>query len=180
MSSSLEGNKVAAAVLAAGVIAMASGFFAELVYRPKQLEKNVYVVAGAAPAESSETAAAGPAYEPVDALLAAADVAAGEKLVKKCTACHSLDQGGGHKIGPNLWNLVNRPIGTADGFSFSAALAGMGDKAWDYAMLNGFLFKPKAMIDGTKMNFGGLKKVEQRANLIAYLRTLSDSPAPLP
>ncbi len=181
MSSSLEGNKIAAAVLTAGVIAMTSGFIAELVYHPKDLEQNVYTVAAVVPEAGAATAAAsGPAYEPIDALLAAADPAAGEKLIKKCTACHTLGEGEANKIGPNLWNIVNRPIGGGEGYSYSAAMSGMSDKTWDYAMLNGFLFKPKVMIEGTKMSFGGLKKVEDRANLVAYLRSLSGSPAPLP
>jgi cytochrome c len=113
------------------------------------------------------------------ALLAQADLAAGEKGAKKCVACHSFEQGGAAKIGPPLWDVVDRAIGSIDGFAYSDALSGHGG-AWDYAALDGFLAKPKDWAPGTKMAFVGVKKPEDRAAIILYLRSLSDSPAPLP
>ena len=113
------------------------------------------------------------------ALLASADVAAGEKLAKKCTACHVFEAGGANKVGPALWGIVNKAKASVDGFAYSAALAGFGG-AWDYQSLNAFLAKPKAYISGTKMNFAGLKKPEDRANMVAWLRIMADSQAPLP
>ncbi len=181
MASSLESNKIAAAVLTAGVVAMLSGFVAELLYHPRvELEENAYVVAAADGGETPVAAAAAPMLEPIGALLAAADPAAGEKVAKKCTACHSFDEGGPNKIGPNLYDIVNRQIGGHAGFGYSDALAGMSGDTWTYESLNAFLAKPKDFAPGTKMSFAGLKKTADRANLVAYMRSLSGSPAALP
>ena len=102
----------------------------------------------------------------------------GEKLSKKCATCHSFDNGGANKAGPNLWNVVNKQKASTDGFAYSAAIAEFGGD-WNYSELNKFLLKPKKYIVGTKMNFNGLKKDSDRADLIIWLRSLSDSPAPL-
>ncbi len=177
--SSLEFNKIAGAVLTAGVIAMFAGFIAELLVHPDELEENVYVVAGdgggAAPAETEE-----PGLEPILPLLAAADPAAGEKVAKKCTACHTFEEGGADKIGPHLWGVVNREIASVAGFGYSSALQEKAGQPWDYESLNGFLAKPKDWAPGTKMSFAGLKKVDDRAAIVAYMRTMSADPAPLP
>ena len=134
----------------------------------------------ATPSSSSSPSTSEPsAPESVNALLADADIAAGEKLIRKCTACHSIDQGGANKVGPNLWNVVGAPKAGHDGFSYSRALTAL-DGAWTYEDLNQFLAKPKAFAPGTKMGFAGLKDVGDRANLIAFLRTLSAAPQPLP
>ncbi len=178
---SLESNKIAASVLTAGVIAMMAGFAADLLYHPTSLEENVYVVTASDDGGGAATQeAAAPALEPIGPMLASADAANGEKVAKKCTACHSFDDGGPNKVGPNLYDIVNRPIGGHGGFSYSDVLAGMSDQAWDYEALNGFLHKPKDWAPGTKMSFAGLKKAGDRADIIAYMRGLSGSPAPLP
>ncbi len=116
----------------------------------------------------------------VAALLAGADPAAGAKAVRKCTVCHSLDKGGKNRIGPNLWDLIGRPIGSSAGYKYSAALKGKSGETWGFENLDAFLAKPKDWAPGTKMSFAGIRKPGQRANLIAYLRGLSDSPAALP
>ena len=176
---SLEMNKVAGAILTAGVIAMTSGFIAHLLVNPHKLEQNVYTVAGAeAPATDAEEA--GPSLEPVSPLLATADIEAGKKVARKCTACHSFDEGGADKIGPALWGIVDRQHAASEGYSYSSALADMASVAWGYEELNAFLAKPKEYAPGTKMSFAGLKKAKDRANLILYLRSLSGSPAALP
>jgi cytochrome c len=126
--------------------------------------------AGAAPAGAGSG---------VVALLAHADVAAGEKDAKKCGACHSFQESGPAKIGPPLWGVVGRDIASVEGFSYSAALAGK-EGAWDYHALDGFLAEPREWVPGTKMAFAGLKKPEERADIILYLRSLSNAPAPLP
>lgn len=181
MASSLESNKIAAAVLTAGVVAMLSGFVAELLYHPHvELEENAYVVAATEGGTETAMVAEEPTLEPIAPLLAAADPANGEKVAKKCGACHSFDDGGPNKVGPNLYDLVNRPIGTHGGFSYSDDLAGMSGETWTYEHLNTFLHKPKDFAPGTKMSFAGLKKEQDRADLIAWLRTLSGNPAPLP
>ena len=112
-------------------------------------------------------------------LLAAASIDSGKKQANKCTACHAVNEGGKAKLGPPLWDIVGRKPGTMEGFRFSTAMAKMGG-AWDYETLNKFLAKPKKFVPGTKMGFGGIPKVKDRANLIAYLRSLSDQPKPLP
>ena len=175
---SLKLNKIFAGVLLAGLLALTGIKLAEIVVPHQKIASNAYPIEVTEVASSSAPAApAGP--EPVLALLASADVAAGQKLAKKCTACHVFEAGGQNKVGPVLWNIVNANKGGVDGFGYSTALAEFGG-AWDYASLNAFLYKPKAYISGTKMNFAGLKKPSDRANMIAYLRSLADTPAALP
>jgi len=113
------------------------------------------------------------------AMLASADIAAGEKTFKKCKACHSTKKGGKNKIGPNLWNIVGKGKASAPGYKYSSALAGLGG-AWGYQELDGFLANPKGFAKGTKMSFSGIKKAKARAAVIVYLRSLSDQPKPLP
>tara|TARA_R110002126_G_scaffold9868_3_gene44337 strand:+ start:3379 stop:4422 length:1044 start_codon:yes stop_codon:yes gene_type:complete len=120
-----------------------------------------------------------PPLEPIVGMLASADAAAGEKVFAKCKACHDAKKDGKNKIGPNLWNVVGAKRGAADGFSYSSALQEKPG-AWTYESLNEFLAKPKDYISGTKMSFAGLKKVKDRANVVAFLRAAADSPAPLP
>ena len=181
----LKFNKLFAGVLLAGLLLMA-GIKAGDILVPSHdghghgagEHKNAYPIEVAEVADSGVVAApAGP--EPILALLAEADIAAGMKLAKKCTACHVFEEGGANKVGPALWNIVNADKGAIDGFGYSTALAEFGG-AWDYVALNAFLYKPKAYIAGTKMNFAGLKKPQDRANMIAYLRSLSGAPAALP
>lgn len=178
---SMEFTKIAGAVMAAGIVALLAGFIAEEVYRKPALEAHAYMAESGDEAEAEDTAS-GSEPEPTGmvALLASADLAAGQKAMKKCTACHSLEKGAKHKNGPNLWDVVNRGVGAAEGFAYSKALQGMSSESWSYDNLDAFLAKPKDWAPGTKMSFAGLKKPEQRAALIAFLRTLSDNPAALP
>ena len=113
------------------------------------------------------------------ALLAAADPAKGQKVAKKCVACHTFDSGGANRIGPNLYNIVGRDMATGAGFNYSSALQGMGG-TWGYEELDAFLANPKSYIAGTKMVFAGIKKPAQRADVLVYLREQADSPQPLP
>lgn len=175
----LETNKIAAAVLTAGIIAMTSGFIAGILVHPHKLEQSVYKVEGVGQA-AAPAAATGPApIEPIAPLLAAADVAAGETQSKKCTACHTFTQGGPNRVGPNLWDIVGAKHAHAEGFAYSDAIKNKPGN-WDYEALNQFLANPKAYAPGTKMAFAGLPKASDRAALIAYLRSLSASPKPLP
>ncbi|HUA51106.1 MAG TPA: cytochrome c family protein [Candidatus Sulfotelmatobacter sp.] len=181
--SSFELNKIAAAILLAGIVAMVSSFIAEGLVKPKPIEKPGYVVAGG---EAKPEAAAGggaPKAEeipPIAPLLAKADPAEGEKIFKQCAACHTVDKGGPNRIGPNLYGVIGSHPAEVAGFTFSKALEGIKDKVWDYEELNKWLTKPQAYAPGTKMTFAGLRKPEQRADVIAFLRTKSDSPPPLP
>jgi len=175
----LKFNKIAAGVLCGGLLIMGGIKVAEVMLPHQHLAENAYPIEVPETTGATVEAEAPQGPEPIFALLAEANVSAGEKLAKKCTACHSFEEGGPAKVGPNLWNIVNASMARDGGFSYSGALAGKGG-VWDYASLNGFLQKPKTWLSGTKMNFAGLKKPEDRANLIAWLRTLSGAPAALP
>ena len=117
--------------------------------------------------------------EPISLILANGSFDAGQKIFKKCSACHTYNKEGVNKVGPNLWNLINSPKANVEGFAYSKELAEFGGQ-WGYEELALFLYKPKEYIKGTKMNFSGLKKVQDRANLVLFLREQSDNPAPLP
>jgi cytochrome c len=174
---SFEFNKIFAAFLCAGIVAMLGGFVSHKLVHPHKLYKNAVEIDGAAIASSGPAKPKMP--DPVLHLIATADVAKGQKLSKACAACHSFDKGGPNKVGPNLWKTVGAPkAGHAD-FAYSNALKESGG-AWGYESLNKFLWKPKAYAPGTKMNYIGIKKPEDRAAMIAWLRTLHDAPLPLP
>ncbi len=176
--SSLELNKIVGAVLATGLSLMVIGTIGNaLVDADETVAPEAVAVAAKAPAPNAAPAVA--VIESATALLASADVAKGKKLFKKCAACHTTANGGKNKIGPNLWNIVNAERAKKAGFGYSKALASMAG-TWSYDSLDAFLTKPKAYIKGTKMGFSGIKKAHERAAVIAYLRGLSDSPAPLP
>lgn len=179
---SFELNKIAAAVLLAGIIAMVTGFLSDELVKSKPLKESVYKVQGLETAAPADAAPAGEPekIEPIAPLLAAAKVADGEAAAKKCAACHSFNKGGANKVGPNLWDIVGANHAHIDGYAYSAAIVAMKSKPWNYEELNAFLLNPRAYAPGTKMAFAGIKKAEERAALIAYLRTLSDAPKPLP
>ena len=173
----IEFNKIFAAILVAGIIAMLSGFVAEKFIHPKELESNAFPIEGV---ESADVATAVQLPEPVLAMLGEASVERGQKISKACAACHSFDKGGANGVGPNMWDLVGRQKQAVDGYVYSGVLDDFGGTVWSYAELNKFLWKPKTYAPGTKMNYIGLKKPEDRAAVIAWLRSLSDNPAPMP
>ena len=117
--------------------------------------------------------------EQISPLLINASLEKGEKLFKKCGSCHNYKKEGANKVGPNLWNIINRAKASSEGFAYSTALSTLGGK-WTYEELAQFLYKPKDYVKGTKMNFSGLKKVEDRANIVFFLREQSDNPLSLP
>ena len=129
---------------------------------------------------SSQTSSQ-PTEDKVDiaALIAMGDIATGEKVFKKCAACHSIVKGGKNNIGPALYNVVGRDVGAVGDYKYSKALASYG-KAWTFEELNGYLLKPAKWIKGTKMAFAGLRKEKDRASVILYLNQNSDNPLPLP
>lgn len=172
-------NKIAGAGLLVALVLVAISTIGNALVHPRDSDKGAAVVTAAATPEPAAAAKPAEPPVPIGTLLATADAAAGVKVFKKCKACHTVDKGGKNKIGPNLWEVVNSEAGKRAGFSYSKAMAAKGG-TWTYEDLGAFLTKPKAYLPGTKMAFAGLKKVKDRAAVIAYLRSLSDSPAPLP
>ncbi|MFO1154156.1 MAG: cytochrome c family protein [Rhodospirillales bacterium] len=172
-------EKVGASVLIVAWLIYGANFLGNTLVYVQQHASSMEVAGKAA--GGGETAAEAPAA-PVDIrpLIAAADPAAGEKVFGKCKACHTIAQGGPAGVGPNLWNVVGGPHAHMDGFAYSAGMTGMHDKKWSYEELDAFLASPKTAIPGTKMTFAGLKKPEERAAVIAYLRSQASSPIPLP
>lgn len=178
-------NKIALAFLATVFVLFSLSLISESIFHSEEPEEPGFQVAESEGAAGGSGAAAdaGPAYDPIAPLLASADLAAGETVFKKCASCHTWEKGGKNKVGPNLWDVVGGKIGShAADFKYSAALVAYGEdgKTWTYDELNGFLFKPKAHIKGTAMGFAGLKKTQDRANIIAWLRSHSDNPMALP
>ncbi|MGW9820370.1 cytochrome c [Methylorubrum extorquens] len=175
---SFELNKVAGAVLGALLFAVGSGFVAELIYHPKPAGSAGYPLPEPEP-KSGGAAAEAPKAEPIAVRLASADAEKGKGGTKACQACHSFEKGGPNKVGPDLWEIVEREKAHAAGFDYSAALKEKGG-TWTYEDLDHFLESPKGYVKGTKMAFAGIGSPTDRANVIAYLRTLADSPKPLP
>ncbi len=166
----MELNKIFAAVLVAGIVAMLAGFVAEVLTESHEPETDAVAIEGMAEAGEGGVAA-GPAMpEPIMAMIASADVATGEKLAKACAACHTFDADGANKVGPNLHGVVGNKKAAHTGFAYSEAMIAHGGN-WSYSELNHFLWSPKKFVSGTKMTYIGLKKPEDRAALIAWLRT---------
>ena len=176
---SFEINKIAGAVLGTALVVFGLNELAGIVYHAETPEKPGFAVEVAEAATGEAPAEAAPAVS-LGTLLASADATKGQAVFKACAACHDVANGGPNKVGPNLWNIVGRMHGIHEGFAYSEAMAALKDKPWDYAALNEFLLAPKKAVPGTKMAYGGLKKDEDRANLLAYLATLSDAPVPFP
>ena len=178
---SFELNKIIGAILLVALLVIGIGKISNLVFKINKPEKSNYKVE--LDVESAKTKGD---EEPVQreivdiaALLSTGDLAHGEKVFKKCSACHSIKSGGGNKIGPALYNVVGRKVGVLDDYKYSKALAKY-EKNWSFEELNGFLLKPKDWIKGTKMAYAGLRKEKDRASVILYLNKYSDSPLPLP
>lgn len=177
---SFEFNKIAGAILGTLLLVMGLGIVAETIFHSGEMETPGYVVDVPEDGSATQTAAA-PTEEPIAVLLASATADSGESVAKKCAACHSFDEGGANKVGPNLWNIVNATPAARDGFKYSSALQGYGaENVWAYENLNAFLAAPKRYLKGTSMGFVGLKKPDERADMIAYLRSLSNAPVALP
>jgi cytochrome c len=186
-------NTAITAVLCAGAVSWMTGFVADHLVSPKELTENAVKIevadtapvaeaaaapagdVAAAPAEAAATA--GPS---VLAMVATADVEQGKKVAKACLACHKFEKGAPNGVGPNQWGLIGRKKESVEGFKYSGTLSAQGGDTWTYAELNKFLEKPKAYAPKTKMAYAGVKKPEDRAALLAYMRTMADAPAPLP
>ena len=177
---SFELNKIVAAILMVALLLIGLGKLSNIIFHVEKPTTPGYAV------EVQQTATASATTESVveekidiTALMAMGDVVAGEKIFKKCAACHSIVKGGKNNIGPALYNVVGRKTGVVADYKYSKALASF-DKEWTFEELNGYLIKPAKWIKGTKMAFAGLRKEKDRASVIKYLNQNSDSPVPLP
>jgi cytochrome c len=177
---SFELNKVLGAILGTCLVLLITSFTANAIFSPKLPEKPGFEIAvkEAAPAGGKEAAPA--PSEPIEKLLQTASAEKGAAAAKKCAACHTFEKGGPNRVGPNLFGILNEKRGEGrGGFNFSAAMKAKGG-TWTYDDLNKFIANPKGFIPGTAMGFAGIQKDSERADVIAYLRTLADNPAPLP
>jgi cytochrome c len=175
---SFELNKIMGAILGTCLFVLVTSFTAGAVFSPRMPEKPGYEIAVQEDTSGAKPAAAEPT-KTFEELAASASVDKGKAAAKKCEACHSLEKNGPNKVGPDLYDVVNRERASHAGFNYSAAMKAKGGK-WTYDDLYQFIKNPKAFIPGTAMGFAGISKDSERADLIAYLRTLSDNPAPLP
>lgn len=183
-----EFNKIAGVVLSALLIVFGGSTLIEEfaghgpeepVYQLAVVSQESGEAAGTETADAAEPAGDAFSFEQVAGLLQQASADQGKTQFRQCSACHTVDQGGANRVGPNLWNIIGRDIALVDAFSYSKVLAEMeGD--WTYENLALFLHAPKEWAPGTKMNYPGLKSPQAVANMLAYLRTLSSEPAPLP
>ena len=170
---SLEANKIAAAILVGGMLTLSTGLLANMIYGGHEGGEGEKAAAPAAPAPK-------PIHvDPVSGLLANADTAKGQDLAKACLACHTFGKGEPHKVGPNLWGVVGGPTAHEPDFAYSDAIKKLAS-TWTFENLNHFLTSPKNYAPGTKMTFPGFPKVQDRADVIAFLRNQSDNPIPLP
>ncbi|NNE23451.1 MAG: cytochrome c family protein [Rhizobiales bacterium] len=178
---SFEINKIAGAVLGTALVVFGLNELAGVIYHADAPEKpGMLIEVAEAATGSGETEAETAPTVSIATLMASANADNGPDAMKACKACHNWTNGGANKAGPNLWDIVGNGIAAVDGYKYSAAFKDKSSENWSYEALNAFLLKPKAFIPGTKMGYAGVKDDSKRADIIAYLRTLSDDPKPLP
>ncbi len=178
---SMEVNKAVAAVLVAGIAFFVTGLIGDNLISETMPEKPVFSIAGVQPAAETGGAAKPAEMPPIAPLLASANEQKGQQFASQvCTACHSLNKGGKPIVGPNLYGVVGGPHDHEAGFDYSPALEKFKGQPWTFDALNHWLFNPSEYAPGTRMTFAGIPNAQTRADVIDYLRTLSDHPLPLP
>jgi cytochrome c len=176
---SFELNKILGAILGTCLIMLALNIGAGAIFAPEKPAKPGFDIAVKAEGEGEKAGAAKEPEQPIETLLAKASVEKGQTAAKQCQACHTFEKGGPNRVGPNLWNIVNRPRASEAGFNYSAGMKSKGGN-WSFDELNKFLANPRGYVPGTAMTFAGMSRAEQRADVIDYLHTLADNPVPLP
>ena len=177
---SFELNKIIGAILGTCILVLVTSFAAHAIFAPVMPEKPGFEIAVKEVTHGGEAKEAAAPAEPIEKLLQTASVEKGAAAAKKCAACHTFDKGGPNRVGPNLFSVINEKKGEGrGGFNFSAAMKAKGG-TWTYDDLSTFIASPKGFVPGTAMGFAGIQKDSERADVIAYLRSLSESPAPLP
>tara|TARA_A100001015_G_C14932542_1_gene689056 strand:- start:809 stop:1354 length:546 start_codon:yes stop_codon:yes gene_type:complete len=179
---SFEINKIIAAVLITALVVIGIGKFADIIFHVEKPQESAYKVEGlevAADQTSSSSKAKVVEKINISELLALGDVVHGEKVFKKCSACHMIVSDGKNMIGPNLWGVIGRTAGSISDYKYSKAMVAYG-KEWTFEEMNAYLIKPQAYIKGTKMAFAGLRKEKDRASVILFMNSKSNSPLPLP
>jgi len=174
-------NKIIVSIVLAVILVLGINKITDVIFYVEKPEKSAYEVASITTVVGTETTATSSVdTESGDIMTLFASTSAddGEKIFKKCAACHSITQGGGNKIGPALWGVLGRPAGSISDYKYSKAMAAHG-KPWSFQEMNGFLTKPKDWIKGTKMSFAGLKSEKDRAAVILYMNEKTDNPLPL-
>jgi cytochrome c len=174
---SFEMNKILGAILGTALVVVALNIASGAIFAPEMPAKPGYIIDVPKSATGTQEAPA-EKEPPIGQFLASADPKRGEDAAKVCQACHTFEKGGAAQVGPNLWGIVGRARASMTGFDYSGGMKSMGGN-WTVEDLNQFLAKPQAVVTGTKMTFGGLSRPQVRADVIAYLNTLSDNPAPL-
>ena len=168
-------TKIIVSIALAVILIVGINKIADTIYEVEKPEKSAYQITVASQTEESGDSASSDKSGDIMALLASANASEGKKVFKKCASCHSISKGGKNKIGPALWGVIGRQVGTVTDYKYSKSLIAYGKK-WSFEEMNGFLIKPKEWIPGTKMAFAGLKNEKDRASLILYMNSQSDQP----
>jgi cytochrome c len=180
---SFELNKIIAAILLTVLIIIGIGKFTDVLFHVEKLKESAYKIEGlevkSASTSSSESKAKIVEIVDIKVLLAMGNLGHGEKVFKKCTACHQIASDGKNMIGPNLWSVIGRTAGSVSDYKYSKAMVAYG-KEWTFEEMNSYLVKPQAYVKGTKMAFAGLRKEKDRASVILFMNSKSSSPKPLP